>query len=159
MVQPAMRRFCAGVFVILLLSSCGGEDEPGATDPDRDPAEQTTDAPPDDGDGAVACPLTAEQVSEVLGLDMAASAGTCSFAASSTYAEVHYAAVGSEVFSADEPSPVEGVGDSAYRGPSGELYVQSGDGGFSIQVLVAPGGPVDGDTAEEELAREVIESR
>lgn len=83
--------------------------------------------------------------------------GDCDFRASDgSYVEVYVVAVGSEVFGGDEPTAVEGVGDKAYLGPSRELYVQFGDGGYQIHVMsYEPQTGVNGGAAQIELAHTI----
>lgn len=116
------------VLTALVLTSCGdgGNDLRAARTTGSPAAEDAVAADVDVAEGAaqVDCPLTAEQVAAVLGTRMAQRESGCSFeAADGSFAEVYYSAVSVDVFAADEPTAVDGVGDEAYLGPSDELYV------------------------------------
>lgn len=159
----AAGRALAALAAGMLLTGCGGaaEDRPDAAAPPPE-AAPAGDGPasPENVEAAApqACPLTAAEVTAALGLDVVAQGATCSFASTSTFAEVHYATVPSDVFAADEPTAVSGIGDKAHLGPSKELYVQAGDLSFSIQVLVSQiDTGIDGDEVQKELARRVID--
>lgn len=154
----------AGVLVVMAMAiaGCGDGDGADVTAPRNTDATATAEeAGPNGADAAAAgCPLTAEQVTAVLGIDMAPRGTGCSFAASgSTFAEVYYSGVPLDVFVADEATAVDGVGDEAYLGPSDELYVRDGDRGFSIHVLASESSSgVDGGAAQIELAELVIDA-
>lgn len=143
-------RAAAGVLALGLLTACGDDAGEGAN-PDEN-GDDTPAATEPEAEGS-ACPLTTDDVTAAIGQEMTES-GDCDFrAADGTFVEVYVARVGSEVFGADEPTAVEDVGDEAYVGPSGELYVRFGDEGYQIQVMAASG--VDGDAAEIELAHSI----
>lgn len=149
------------VVLALTLAGCGGEGDADATGTrgiDETAAVQDTgsDGP---APAATACPLTADQVTATLGIDMVQNGTACAFVAfGATFAEAYYSNVSSDVFAADEPTAVDGVGDKAYLGPSDELYVRAGDLAFSVHVLASEiSSGIDGDAAQIELARLVID--
>lgn len=152
------------VLTALVLTSCGdgGNDLRAARTTGSPAAEDAVAADVDVAEGAaqVDCPLTAEQVAAVLGTRMAQRESGCAFeAADGSFAEVYYSAVSVDVFAADEPTAVDGVGDEAYLGPSDELYVLAGDRAFSLHVLASPSdSAIDGAAAQVELARLVVDS-
>lgn len=150
--------------LLLMVAGCGGGNDPAAagSTPAASPAAgaqsapETLDAQPA---AAAECPLTAADVTAVLGIEMAPGSSGCAFTSStSTFAEVYYEQVPAYVFAADEPTAVGGIGDKAYLGPSKELYVLDGNLSFSIHVLVSEiDTGIDGAAVQKELARLVIE--
>lgn len=161
MLSPPVHRSrrIAGLVVAVAIGIAGcGDGEEDQTTADTEATAGVDDVGSESQSTTPAgCPLTADQVTAVLGIDMGAGNSSCSFQASDgTFAEVYYADVPVEVFAADEPTAVEGIGDKAYTGPSGELYVRAGDLAFSIHVLASPTA-TDAREAQMELARLVID--
>ena len=153
------RRIAALVLAMAIgITACGGGDDADQTTADTEATAGVDDGGSESPNATPAgCPLTADQVTAVLGIDMGAGNSNCAFQASDgTFAEVYYADVPVEVFAADEPTAVEGVGDKAHTGPSGELYVRAGGLAFSIHVLASPTA-IDAREAQIELARLVID--
>lgn len=153
---------CTAVAVVV--AGCGaGDDAAGAGTPAQEPLQADGQSAPDTVEPVAAvpavCPLTAADVTTALGIDVVEGTATCSFtSSSSTYAEVYYETVSTDVFAADEPTAVSGIGDKAYLGPSKELYVLSGDLSFSIHVLASEiSSGIDGNAVQQELARLVID--
>lgn len=125
----------------------------GAGVPSEPPESAATPAP------AGSCPLSAAQVTKVMGVEMAES-GPCSWSAKDAggVIEVYYAELPSMAFSPSDGEAVAGVGDEAYVDGAGVLYVRTGDRVLSIQVLAmgAPTGVPASKDAAVQLARLIL---
>ena len=157
----------------LLLSGCGDGDE-GEGPPDAGDISTSTDQSADD-EGAPGevdrCPLSTEQVSEVLGQEMTIDEASCSFFPADESSLLPNAgfnlqmelACNEEGLAAMEyEQPVSGIGDAAYvqsgRADGTWLLVCAGDSPFELRVDSGSGDDA-AQTAAEELARLVLASR
>ncbi|MFN2420350.1 MAG: hypothetical protein ABR527_03070 [Gemmatimonadota bacterium] len=162
---------------VMLLSGCGDGDEgEGPADAtDTTSASASADPSEADDEGSAAgidrCPLSAEQVSEVLGQDMTVDEASCSFYPADESAILPNASFNVQLSLAcsedglsgmDYEQPVGGIGDAAYvqrgRADGTWLLVCAGDSPFELRVDSGSGDDAS-QAAAEELARRVLAGR
>jgi hypothetical protein len=169
----ATTRIALMLSALVWLSGCGGGNEGDGPAEETEATSVSTTADPSDKDVATTqvdrCPLTAEQVSQVLGQPVEIDEPSCSFFPptdgmpnASFNLQVAWACTEDMLAEGGYEVSVSGIGDAAYVQPGMAdgtwLLVCAGDAPFEIRV---DGGNGDNaaQAAAEELARIVLAGR